>query len=532
MPGCLDAWMPGCLDAWMPGCLDAWMLGFGVVYHPSTSARGRVMHVHHVSFTGAPDLLHRLDDWVPPMFLTVKVRVYTDATGVYTELPALLTPLGLLEPLLDYCLYRSHDRSITWMSKVIRSVRMFLEYSQSNQDERHTYRLFQNFAQRLYTGTFDRATGLDPSGLCWAPRSPQDASHIVTHLTDFLEWLCAMRPEAGQVNPRYAGGAYDRQTDEFAYQFRRSKAFLGHAWAVNAPSTETGHRVRSQRPPKVEKGAPPAFPDERFEELLARGFKAAGRQDYRGMLITLLLHGAGFRESEPFHLYISDVFPDPANPRQAKVLIHHPSHGAAPADWRRDGGKPCQGNRAEYLTMQFGLVPRTALMDRRHAGWKGGVHDAAYYKQAYWFLPKYGEWFLQLWHRYLEQVACVERNHPFAFINLGREPIGAMYTLTQYNKTHAAACERIGLTVGKAHGTTPHGHRHAYGRRLHNAGVGKPLIRRFMHHASEESQEVYTQATTSEVRAGLRAAVQQLRDKYDEVVHMPSELPPGVQSED
>jgi len=313
------------------------------------------------------------------MFVTVKARVYTDATGVYTEIPALLTPAGVLEPLLDYCLARSHDRSLTWMSKVSRSVRMFLEYLQTNPAERDTYRLFQNFAQRLYTGTFDRETGLDPSGLCWAPRSPQDAGHIITHLTDFFDWLGEMRPEAAKVNPRYAGGAFDRQADEAAYQYRRSRAFLGHTWAANASPAETGHRVRSQRLPKVEKGEPPAFPEARFEELLVKGFRAAGRQDYRGMLITLLLHGAGFRESEPLHLYITDVFPDPATPRQALVRIHHPSYGAAPEDWRDERGQPRKGNRAEYLAQRFGLVPRTELMDSRHAGWKGGMHDGAYY---------------------------------------------------------------------------------------------------------------------------------------------------------
>jgi site-specific recombinase XerD len=460
------------------------------------------------------------------MFVTVKARVRSDATGIYIDLPALMTPVGVLEPLLDYFLYRSHDRSLAWMSKVTRSVRMFLEYLQSNPGERDTYRLFQNFAQRLYTGTFDRATGLDPSGLCWAPRSPQDASHIVTHLTDFFDWLGEMRPEAARVNPRYAGAAFDRQTDEVAYQFRRSKAFLGHTWAANVSPAETGHRVRSQRLPKVEKGEPPAFPEERFEELLTRGFNTAGRQDYRGMLITILLHGAGFRESEPFHLYISDVFPDPVDPRHAKVLIHHPNHGAAPADWRDDRGKPRKGNRADYLVQQFGIVPRTEVMDRRHAGWKGGMHDAPYYKQAYWFLPEYGEWFLHLWHRYLEQVARVERDHPFAFINLSREPLGAMYTLTQYNKAHAAACERIGLAVGKALGTTPHGHRHAYGRRLRNAGIDKALIRRFMHHASVESQEVYTQATTREALAALEVAAQRLRGKHAGAASMPGELLP------
>ncbi|QQX57453.1 gamma-mobile-trio recombinase GmtY [Pseudomonas chlororaphis] len=450
------------------------------------------------------------------MFVTVKARIYTDATGVYTELPVLLGPAGVLESLLDYCLYRNHDRSLAWMTKVTRSVRMFLEYLQTNPAESNTYQLFQNFAQRLYTGTFERLKGLDPSGLCWPPRSPQDASHIITHLTDFFDWLGEMRPEALQVNPRYAGDAFDRQIDETAYQYRRSKAFLGHTWETNASSVETGHRIRGRRLPKIESGEPPAFPEERFEELMERGFCSAGRYDYRCMLITLLLHGGGFRESEPFHLYISDVFPDPGNTRQAKVFIHHPSHGAAPADWRDERGRPRKGNRAEYLGHKFGLVPRTEVMDRRHAGWKGGTHDASYYKQVYWFLPEYGEWFLHIWHLYLEQVAHFERDHPFAFINLHREPKGGMYTLTQYNKAHAAACKRIGLPVGKALGTTPHGHRHAYGRRLCNAGIDKSLIRRFMHHASLESQEIYTRVTTQETLAALEKAAERLRHLYSD----------------
>jgi GNAT superfamily N-acetyltransferase len=246
------------------------------------------------------------------------------------------------------------------------------------------------------------------------------------------------------------------------------------------------------------------------------------------MLITLLLHGAGFRESEPSHLYIQDVLPDPANPAQALVCIHHPSHGAAPADWRDAQGRPRKGNRAEYLSQKFGLAPRTDIMGRLHAGWKGGMHDGAYYKQAYWFLPQYGEWFLQLWHRYLVQVARSERDHPFAFINLAREPVGAMYTLTQYNKAHAAACERIGLTVSKALGTTPHGHRHAYGRRLMNAGIDKALIRRFMHHASLESQEVYTQANSREALAALEAAAQRLSAGRVETTATPGLLLPDT----
>ena len=171
-------------------------------------------------------------------------------------------------------------------------------------------------------------------------------------------------------------------------------------------------------------------------------------------------------------------------------------------------------------------------MDRRHAGWKGGTHDGPYYKQAYWFLPKYGEWFLHLWRRYLEQVARIERDHPFAFINLNREPRGAMYTLTQYNKAHAAACERIGLAVSKAMGTTPHGHRHAYGRRLRNANVDKALIRRFMHHSAMESQEVYTQATTHEAIAALEAAAERLQSAPGGPPSVSDLLLPGIDFND
>lgn len=95
----------------------------------------------------------------------------------------------------------------------------------------------------------------------------------------------------------------------------------------------SGYYVAPKREPKVAKADPPAFPDARFDELLVKGFCTAGRPDYRGMLITLLLHGAGFRESEPFHLYIGDVFPNPFNRKQAGVIIHHPSDGTAPGDW-------------------------------------------------------------------------------------------------------------------------------------------------------------------------------------------------------
>lgn len=447
------------------------------------------------------------------MFVSTKIRVLVDETGAYAELPGLLTPAGVLTPLLDYCLSRSHDRSIVWMGKVVRSTQMFLEYMQANPAERDTHILFRNFAQRLYTGTFDLKTGLDHSWLAWPSRSAPDARHIITDLTFFFDWLGRERPSAAQINPRYEGNAFDSACDRAAYTYRRDAAMLGHTWGAESKATTaaSGFKVRAQRTPHVDRSDPPAFPDDRFMGLLTQGFRVGKRYDYRGILITLLCHGAGFRESEPFHLYIEDVVPDPFNPKSALVRIHHPSQGFAPRGWRDEQGRERKVNRTTYLAERFGLLPRNQLLNNQAAGWKGGSHDGEYYKEAYWFQPEFGELFLTIWQKYLHEVVQTNRLHPFAFVNLNRSPRGDMYTLAQFNKAHARACQRIGLAVGKELGTTPHGHRHAYGRRLKNAGVGVAFLRKFMHHTSEESQLVYTTATAEETRSALQLAAEKLR---------------------
>jgi hypothetical protein len=401
------------------------------------------------------------------------------------------------------------------MMKVNRSVRLFLAYLLANPDEQDSYLLFQNFAQRLYTGTFDRQSGLDPSWLCWRPISVSEAAKTIRNLTDFFGWLGEKRPAGNLVNPRYVGNAYDRMADEAAYQFRRDMAFLGHSWNPHSKGRKL-HFIRARRTPKAEKTEPPAFPDDRFMELLAEGFVVAGRPNYRDMLITLLLHGAGFRYSEPFHLYLTDVYRDKTNPRRAEVHIHHPSDGIAPKDraWIDERGEERTGNRAAYLAERYSLSPRHQLLDARAAGWKGGAYDGEWFKRAYWFVPMLGELFQTLWYRYLEQVAQVERPHPFAWVNLGQEPKGGMYCLMQYWRAHARACRRIGLVVGKELGTTPHGHRHAYGRRLVVGGLSQDYIRRCLHHAWLDSQDIYTSPTTQQITDALVEGADRLNSKY------------------
>lgn len=456
-------------------------------------------------------------------FVSVRARVVTDSTGAFTEIPVLLTPAGVLTPLMEYCLAHSHTRSLAWMRKVLLSTTLFLRYSQANPDEPDSFRLFQNFAQRLYTGTFDRETNLDQSSLCWHPRSTNSVGEIIGQLTDLFDWIGRLRPEARTINPQHVGGAFDRRIDQAAYLFRREKAFLGHTWATNPSTNDKGHSTRPKRQLNVAKNEPPAFPDNRFEELLFKGFQVGGNYDYRGMLISLLQHGAGFRVSEPFHLYVTDVFPDPSNSQVAVVQIHHPSFGKAPSNWIDGTGQKRNGNRITFLAEKYALAPRTEILGNRGAGWKNPRLDEKYFMRAWWFQTEYGEWFQYLWLKYLDQVARLDRNHPFAFINIDREPRGEVYTINMFKKAHAAAVARIGLVASKAAGTTPHGHRHAYAQRLRRAGMDKFLIQRFMHHAVPESQEIYTGPTMEEIISELEKAGSRMQQSV--IQSFPMSLP-------
>jgi len=443
------------------------------------------------------------------MFVTVKVRVVIDGTGIPIEVPGVMTPAGLLLPLLDYFLEKYDVRSSAWAKKVAFSVQLFLEYMHANPNELDTHLLFQNFAKRLLSGTVDAKTREDTTGLYWQSRTVNNRNHIISDLSLFFDWLGRYSMTAATLNPHVTPSAYDLRWIKASQHYRRQHQLLGHIWTNERNSERNARVVGRVRHVSADPIEPPAFPEDRFEELITEGFRVGDRTDYRGILITLLLHGAGFRESEPFHLFIEDVVPDPTNTSSALVRIHHPSNGHVQV---RSSIGTAQINRSTFLLDRYGILPRTKLQDARHAGWKNPRLDGEFFMQAYWFRPQYGEWFLDVWFKYLGQIVGVKRPHPFAFINLAREPRGEMYKLSTYNDAHAAACRRIGLEVNKALGTTPHGHRHAYGKRLDRAGVDPEFIRLFMHHSSIESQRVYTQPNRQEISEALQQGSERLRE--------------------
>lgn len=438
-------------------------------------------------------------------FVVVNGRVVTDNTGAMSVMPVLLSPEGPIRPLIDYCL--TVRRSISWQEKLVRATKLFLEYLERNALAGEAeWRLFRNFAHALTGGTLDPKTKDDPSGLHWEGMDVREANSMTAQLSDFFDWLGREAPRATAFNPTYAGSSWDQHIDRKAYEFRRDKAFLGHTWS-DQPEVRA-RATRGERPPKVFEKRPPMFPEDRFEELLFRGFRVAGRYDYRGMLITLLLFGGGIRVSEPFHLYTADVQPHWDDTARAFVAVHHPSLGHAPGQWKNRLGK--QGTRAEYLATEFGLIPRHQIRGKLHAGWKQPALDDRYYMQVHWLPTGYGQWFMQIWMRYLELIASIPRHHPYAFVNVSRCPVGGIYTIGSYLKALEAAVERIGLPFGKTWGTTAHGPRHAYAQRARQGGIDRIIIQRLMHHCSPESQTVYTQPQLKELSDALDAATKSL----------------------
>lgn len=455
----------------------------------------------------------------------VSGKVIYDNTGASKEMPVLLTPAGPVLPLIDYCL--SMHRSLSWQEKLVRAVKLFLEYSEVNAiSGEEEWRLFRNFSSALRMGTIDPKTREDPSGLYWEGIDVRDSNFMITQLSGFFDWLVREdSPRSMIFNPPYEGKGYDQRIGQQAYRYRRSKAFLGHTWSAK-PRADKAKLIRGERAPKVFPKRPPMFPEDRFEELLFKGFKVAGKYDFRGMLITLMLFGGGLRVSEPFHLYMSDVQPHWDDPSTAFVVVHHPSLGYAPNNWKNRTGQ--RGSRQEYLAAEFGLVPRHHVRGKLSAGWKHPALDDRWYMQVHWFPTIYGQWFMQIWSRYMEQVASIERNHPYAWININGDPRGDIYRISLYQKALQNAVERVGLIFGKPYGTTAHGLRHAYGQRARRGGIDSLIIQRIMHHCSPDSQHVYTQAETAEIQTAIRTGTQTLRERHSlfpSPIALASELP-------
>ena len=453
--------------------------------------------------------------------IKVNSKIYRDNTGISIDLPTILVEYNgkvqVLEQLLEYQLkYRT--KSMYWHNKLVQVVRLLLDYMNANQDNYKSPKVFfETFAEALYSGTINEE-GLDPSWLGWLPKKVETANGLLSHLSNFSDWLYE-EYGAVQLNPWREATHYEQKLNWMAQINKSQHCFLGHLDDVHdIPETAKTVRNLVKRRMPSSSVQTKSFPEEKIGDLLLEGFKKTkknteldfiDRYNWRDMAITILMHGGGIRHSEAFHLWLDDV--SFTKDGLAIVRIYHPSEGAVPKKYQMLHNKPIK-DRETLLKLKYGLKPRNKYAgdDKRFAGWKNPLLDDTDEKfmQVYWYEKKWGYIFTQVWKNYLIQRRRegIPEINPYAFVSNFREYKGDMLTIRAQRESYEKAVKKIGLKVAKNIGTTPHAHRHAYGQRLSRDGFDSLIIRHCMHHKSMESQEVYTQPTIATVTETLNGA--------------------------
>ena len=440
-----------------------------------------------------------------------------------------VTENGVLLPLLDFFMTpRNRNKSMTWQAKACRAIGCLYDYLHVFRDAEHPDRpitYLSDFVQALLSGTIGH-DGDDPTGLFWPPTSWSRISETITFVNAFSDY-CAKTYDTEGLNPRVAATFQERVGAYRKLDIRNSHSLLKHL-GVSRVDRERARYVRAVQAPQspmVTDRAPPRFPDVALPDLLSTGYQRArgdrrlrDRCHLRDIMICILQRFGGLRASEPFHMYVTDVFEDKNNPGSAEVRLYHPELGRFSY---RDPltGEIVHATRAEFLRSRYGLMPRNQRTDKQAAGWKELLLDVDaphYYAVVRWFPSGWGAVFWRLYQLYVRDVLPTKLGHPFLFVSLAQgESFGAPYTMSAYYDNHAAAMERIGLKVSKSEGTTSHGLRHAYGHSLKLARVPDKIIQVCMHHKSLNSQGVYTQPDAAEVNRALEAGRSSLEEGND-----------------
>ncbi len=416
------------------------------------------------------------------------------------ELPAILTEKGILVSHLRYLAWFSH-KSESWKERSCFSLILLLRYINACKDITSTTEMLKSFTQSLITGTIDMATMKDSLELYWRPRKINDANVILYHITNYTDFLAEQDDyDANRLNPYRKATSYEERLNWCSYYHKQANVFLNHL-SNRIDASEKNKLVRvigNHLEDKVDYEYATRFPEDQIERLLYLGFEKNGVIDYKSQAITILMNYGGLRKSEIFHIYTSDITLHPVNKNEALVRVYHPEIGSAPVEGYK--------NRREYLLVNSKYKPRNnyLISERLYAGWKTPLLSS---KKGYFEVlfnpPSKAAEFLLVWANYLkyQRVEPPKNNpHPFAFTNSS----GAPETIKNFQRLHRNAIEKIGLICTKELGTTEHGHRHAYGFRLREAGLSQVEIQKAMHHKSPLSCLVYIKPTLDEVRDELR----------------------------
>lgn len=440
--------------------------------------------------------------------------------------------------LYDYIKEKSR-KSPSWQHQVVRSVGLFWDYYvQTNhlhyakkKRERHRSLIF-GYLDALLTGTYN-SDGTDQTGLYWAKVSFKTVKRYARHIDDFIKWNHQM-------------GDYDNFQESSVFnEITSNQMLLALEVARKRGITLLGHLSNSsnvdKKPSYIYESDPLGhhiqaakyFPPKFFEKLLFDGYKLKGkissiygpidRYNIRNMMICLLQGPGGCRESEPFHIFTTDVMEDPNKPGHAKVLLYHPSDSIINTKNKLTGKKVRQ-KRSDFLKEQFGLIPRHWQHSGIYrAGWKNLKLNKNAYAEIFWIDNAASALFWVLYKMYMinirrsimtKRFMLGGQEHPFLFVSEKGKPgvkgekgfPGNPYTISQYEKAHKNAVLKIGLPYAKNHGTTPHGLRHLYGHLMIKMGVDPKIIQEGLHHRHFLSQGIYTVPDTKTINQELEKA--------------------------
>lgn len=441
-----------------------------------------------------------------------------------------LTREGPLEILMAYFAEIGISKSESWRDNTARAIGLLYDFTVQTADlypfgDNNNIEILSDFARALQYGTI-QSDGSDHTGLFWPSQGAVSVTtniYVITEFSDYCVYRFGMKP----YNPKNRKPNFAEKIAMYRkWDHRNRNSFLRHLNKKGDWKEEKVRAVTTGYAQPVKKNPPKSFPPEYFNKLILEGFVARGtssvspfhiRNQLRDAMIAILQGAAGFRKSEPFHLFVDDIIENPHKPGHAYVRIHHPEQGRVMA---RDLSDPKQKiksfKRSDFLE-SIGYRSQRSLSRTERSGWKSpavktDAESKSLYMEAYFFPPIWGKIFWDYYKAYLHIRAQFRPVHPFLFVSTRGATSGEPYKNNQYDKKLRIAVKRIGLIPKKSFGTTSHGLRHMYGYNLRRAGVDLEMRKDCMHHKSIESTLQYGLPDSGEVFDTLEEAHKSLRD--------------------
>lgn len=429
------------------------------------------------------------------------------------ETRVVISSRGVLSNHVEY-LAKYRNKSQSWRNQSCNALVKFLDYTEAYDGKfRNPREMFDAFSQTLVDGTI-LEDGSDPTHLWWEPLQPSTANSIINHITKFSDFIYnKTQDESHLLNPDVHATRSEFMISLAAYHHRKNNSFFAHTFDDQA-AIEKAKRNKLIKLHHVSKPKDIKATEENvIIDLITNGFwRSKNRNDLtklniKNVLITMLISYGGLRVSEPFHIFISDIYDDPVDDSQSFINIQHPALGEAPEYWRKHTGNK-DASREMYLREKYGLRPRTDQLNSSHVGWKSSHKTSI---NVYMFPSKAARWFKVLVDIYIKEQrkSSPTRPHPYLFSDENGNPA----TIKQYTEARKKALRKLGYDHSKYAGNNPHGGRHFYGSTLNTGGVSAVHIKEAMHHSSITSQHTYVEAS---VKKEMRAQMLKLESEGTE----------------